>query len=1238
MVGAEPHEIDRPEFDDVVLDSPLRFTEALAALKRSSPHSYQVLARRVGRPVSTIHGWCTGRHLPYSRDNGVFEQLLRELGVRNTAVWMAALYDLRHRNGTAIDTLNPYRGLEPFTEDDGELFHGRSTLVRRLVLLVEERLGDDRHRPLMVIGASGSGKTSLLRAGLHASLRDWDDVTVHYLRPTALDTPETLDVRDADDGAGDGSARVIIIDQFEEAFAAGQTPTLERLVSLLLRLRAEPDTAVVIGMRADFFHRAAAIPVVLEGLQHDPLVVGAMSTEEVTECIIRPAERVGLTVEPELLTELVAQFTRHVDAHGSTEALPLLSHVLYQLAEHPDNGRLTLDRYRRIGGLPLALQRSADEAYAAIPDRDRPACRFLFANLVELGSEALPTRRAARLDELRGAGLGFELDAVIDEFAGRRLLTTDVGAVSISHESLLTAWPRLAHWIDEEREALRIARRVQAAAQTWMETGEDPDALLRGTSLEAANGLLAGAAVSRLTADERRFLTESRDADQRRRRHDAEILSRQLAAQAVLVGSTDPPLGAQLAVVAHGVAPTVESRSALLSAASAVRGARFVGGPGATALAVSGDGHWAASSNAVDGSVTLYRCSSRSSTPSSSGSTNAAEPNEQWSWQRERTVRAVDSDVDLLALALSPDGRLLAMGGTDRRVTLVDLDTNATRQLEPGAVTGVIRALAFEPDGRRLRVGADGGDVVSWKVAAGPRAGAAGAVSAHSPIMAVAAGTERFAASTVDGTVAVWSSRRPSTPVWSIRADDHSPASAVALGDGDTLLVAGFHNGLVRVWRHRPDTEQWDEVLLTSAPFASWVNAVDVSPDGRLIAAASSDGHVRLWETSTWREIRPELRHPTVVTGVRFADGDTLLTTAEDGTTRVWDVASAAHAATDATIWSVTFDATGHRQLTASRTRVVVTERCGARTVEHELESPAEFVPSGEGSLSPDGTVAVLGTRQGPLLAYRLGAAGREMDDPPPAEVLDGLTALVEDVAFSADGRLLGALDQDGTVRLWTCEGTECGSESLQLTAAGSAKVAAPARGLALSPDGSLLAITSESGQLAVFGLDDPHVPTLHAEVQASDSFAIGVAVHPDRPLIAVGSADRTVTLWDCNDPHHPTRRWRLDGPAGHVITLAFSPDGHRLAAGITDGTAWVWDLAASGPPALHAVLTSGEQGVYCLTFTPDGRELVGAGPRHRVFRWHFDEDAATHAITASVGDPMTAHEWATLVPSLPGV
>jgi len=1221
------------------------FTSALGALKGSSSFSYQALSVKVGRPVSTVHGWCTGRHLPYPRDNEVFENLLRAFGVANTAEWVAVLAGLRTRSSTAA-MVNPYRGLEPFTENDAELYHGRTELTEHLSKLVDQRLASRDAVPLMVIGASGSGKTSLLRAGLHAGLRGQPDVTVSYLTPNTNVDKSIASVLMAASFASSDSAsdnkRVIIIDQFEELFASTVSEEdLAAAINMLEHLRRSPRTTIVIGMRADFFHRAATIPLLLEGFQSDPIVVGPMTTDEATDCIVRPAEQAALTVEPKLLVELIDEFAHHVATRGSTEALPLLSHVLYLLAESPDGDELTRARYEEIGGIEHALGRSADGAYGTLTAGECEACQALFGNLVELGTNSLPTRRPARLQQFTEDQRSLEFDTVLAEFASRRLLTVDFETVIISHEALLTAWPLFADWIADERDALVTVRRLRSAAAAWRDADSDPQALLRGPLLETARELLASAARHRLGDDDQQFLEQSLTADAERLIRDAQILARQLSMQATMMRELDPSLSAQIALVAHSTASTIETRSGLLSATSPLPGYRFLGGPGPTALAVSTDGSRAAFSNSVDGTITLLDLAGRP---------GDASPQ---TFSRSRLIQCTAPDTEINALALSPDGHLLAAGGSDRAITLVDLDAIggdpsasdavAERRPDESCVSmileneqltfhGAVMSITFDSTGNQLFAAGKANGVGHWEVGCGPTAQSVGVIPAAGTTMSVAASDNGLlATAALDGTVTLRSFAKPCTPTWATETNVESPASAAALSADGSMLLAGFRDGVVRVWNVLSPT-QLEEVVLSSAPFATWVNAVDIANDVPLIAAASSDGHVRCWNTSTWHEVRPDLRHPTVVTSVKFTPGRTLLTTAEDGAARTWTLDDAANGNSNDTIWSLTVDKSGERLTAGSRKSSVV---CSVLDDGHiaagcELPSPQnDLILSGASCISPDGCVFVSGTRQGPLILSRLTERGS------PVERLDALEGLIEHVQFSDDGTMFGAVDDTGKAQLWTFD------MSGHASRAGTVDVEPPALGIAFSAEGSLLAVSSESGNVHLYDVSNPLAPDPTAVIKAGDSFAISVEFHPLIPVLAAGNADRSVTLWDCRSPATPRLIQRLSGPGGHVMALAFNRSGDRLAAGLTDGNVWIWntenlETENHESVSVYANVPSGGGGVYALTFSSDGHHLFAAGPHHRIFSWILDEAAARSALRTAVGDPITAEEWSALVPSLP--
>ncbi len=1194
------------------------FAAKLTALKQRSSLSYQKLATELARPVSTLHGWITGRHLPYARQRVDFENLLRLLGVTDDGLdeWTAELAQLRTTPvGAEFD--NPYRGLESFTESDSDLFYGRNDLTRQLMERLEDSFTIAKPRPLMVIGASGSGKTSLLRAGLIAELNKNPDYAAHYLTPGNDPVVALMEAaRSPVTGGKQASREVVIVDQFEEIFGEANSSEAIRFTELLRDLGNRPHTELVIGLRADFFHRAANLPFLLDGLQNSQLLVGPMSTEETTDCIVFPARRSGLTIAPDLLTELITEFGRRQSDDGFTEALPLLSHVLYLMTDTSTDRHLTLDHYNQIGGLTSALHLSADSVVDSMGAGNEEACRYVFTRLVELGIDSLPTRRTVSIADLTESAGSLDVGAVIDEFAGHRLLTTNIDSVTISHEALLTAWPRLVDWINDERGTLMSVRRIEAAARAWNETGREADGLLRGSRLESADSMLEhSGATARFSEVERAFLSESRSAHQAHLAAKKRVLSRQLSGRAQDLKYIDPSLSAQVAVVANEVTATVESRSALLGATSPLPGARFLGGPGPTPLAMSADDKRVAFSNSVDGSISIA-------------------DSVEGVWKRAGQLHIIPANTQCLALALSSDGQLLAAGGTDRMVTLVDLSNGETSVCSDGSsevFDSSIQSLTFDPTGRQLYAGGPGAGIRRWNVSSTDKSPSATLDSilpgsGTTAAMCLDPTGMQFAAGNLDGTVALWDVSETPSLKWADTAAGEEAAAAVALSPDGHTLVAGYHSGRVRIWNIET-RNVLVEIPLDSPPFASWVNWTEFTPDGTMMIAASSDGNVRVWDTRTWRDLRVDLQHPTVVICARCTHDGSLVTTAEDGTMRVWNLPPPASDSSESSIWSLNFDAAGGLLASSSRTRATIwsLNRRG------KLVAEATFSPtdsnkffSGASAFSPSGELLIVGTREGPVLLVRT-------DHPNEKPVaLPGLTNLVENIAMSADGTMFCGVDHDGNVQIWTI------GPDLEVTRAGSAKVSAPAMCPAFDQGSATLAVASETGDVSIFDVSDPDTPQLISAIGTGDSFALSVAFHPTMPLLAAANADRSVGLWDCANPERPEQVDRLEGPGGKVMTVAFNPAGDMLAAGVTDGQAWVWDTSIPDNAALHAVIQSREVGIYALTFSPDGTRLLAAGPRQRIFSWLLHESAAVAAIYASAGDPITLGEWSRFVPSLP--
>jgi DNA-binding SARP family transcriptional activator/class 3 adenylate cyclase/WD40 repeat protein/type II secretory pathway predicted ATPase ExeA len=396
----------------------------------------------------------------------------------------------------------PYKGLARFEETDAANFFGRERLVAELVArLTESRL-------LAVVGPSGSGKSSLVRAGLLPALavgalpggQRWRSA---ILSPGRHPTQALAHLLDGADDSARGP-RVIFVDQFEETFTAGADRREQgEFITRLLNLVDQPDTALVLAIRADHLGRCATYPEFADRLTGNDVLVGPMRDAELRRTVELPAQRAGLEVEAGMVEVIVA------DVAGRAGALPLLSTALSETWERREGRSLTLAGYRAAGGVNGALARMAEDAYAALPAGVRAAVRRLLLRLCDAGEEGdLSLRRRVPVAEVADED-DADARAALETLADHRLLTIDRDRVEVAHEALLREWPRLRTWLDEDVQGRRLHRRLHDAARSWEAADNDPSELYRGTRLGAATEW-AASHDDELTHTERAFLSASR--------------------------------------------------------------------------------------------------------------------------------------------------------------------------------------------------------------------------------------------------------------------------------------------------------------------------------------------------------------------------------------------------------------------------------------------------------------------------------------------------------------------------------------------------------------------------------------------------------------------------------------------------------------------------------------------------------------------------------------------------------
>jgi WD40 repeat protein/DNA-binding SARP family transcriptional activator len=1073
----------------------------------------------------------------------------------------------------------PYRGLASFREEDAPFFFGRGAFAGQLFEVVQSR-----SLVAVVVGSSGSGKSSTVFAGLLPRLRaeaDWlilgarpgsypfralAGALTSVLEPDLTETERLLETKKLASALQKGEldlyhvamralevhseARrlLLVVDQFEELYTLCPEQERQRrfVEALLAAVQAgsgqrRSPIVLLLTLRADFMGQALAHRPLADALQDSSMLLGPMNREELRAAIEKPAGLQGAAFETGLVERILD------DVGEEPGNLPLLEFALTLLWERQTYGLLTHAGYEEIGRVEGALARYADEAYGELNESERDQARQVFVQLVRPGEGTEDTRRVATRAEL-----GAENWALVQHLADQRLAVTgrDEAGTEIAevvHEALIQGWGLLRGWMEADRAFRTWQERLRAALRGWEASEGDEGALLRGAPLTEAEGWLAERGTELIPAERAYIesgvsLRERRQAERDRRR------------RRILAG-----LATGLVV-------------ALVLALLAGQQWQRAEGEEGEALRQACIGLASQSLAELDGSFPERAIPL------------ALEALEDYpyTWQAERALgQAVlehrlqlvlaGHTGEIYAVAWSPDGTRIATASDDGTAIVWDGRTGERLATLSGHEEAVSN-LSWSPSGNAIATTSDDGTAGIWVAATG--AGLFTLSGHEGPVLAVdwSPSGDRVVTASYDSTARVWDS---ATGKELLALAHGAPATAAAWSPLGNQVAIGDFSGAIIVW----DGETGEELFVLEGHEES-VNDVSWAASGDRIVTASDDHTTRVWDASTGKALHVLTGHRDEVWRARWSpSGDRLVTTALDASTRVWvpatgeavvsfDPGDASHLYADVD-WSPSGD-----QVATMRSSLGSITVLDAETGVEVLTLAGHMGKVTSLDWSPTGPLIVTTSED---------YTARVWDVSPRAQVLTGHAQVVFDVAWSPSGDRLAAAGLDGTARIWDAV---TGEELLIMR--GPAEMG----GVMWSPSGDLLVTDPWFADPTVVVWDvSPSSPTYGEELFAVESHygGIGRSWSPIDDRFITTGFDGTARIWDATSGEAVLT---FEGHGGKAVTGAdWSPDGKRIVTSCEDGDALVWD-----PTTGDVLLTLDVEEAVWMTraaWSPDGRRIA---------------------------------------------